>query len=940
MVMRYLGGVNSPSYNPLAANVTTGTTVVQDGGVYTVASAAQANGNTQWINDPFFSSNTILLQADNFANASQNNTFLDSSQNNFTVTRNGNATQGSFNPVATPSGYWANNFNGTSDSLTVPAGTDFAYGTGDFTVEGWLYATSTMPAFGAALWSQVTSGNSYFLVAAGEDANPVVNNFIRFQSSSGNINSSIGFSLNSWNHFAVVRISGSIRVYLNGVGGTATSNTINFSNTTFVPNIGRYTGGTSWFPGYISNLRVVKGVGVYTGNFTPPTAPLTATQNAGVNIAAITAGQTVFLGLQSNRLVDNSSTPKTISTTGSPVIPSSPFRTSGPGQFPATQWGASMSFNGTTQRLSLADDNAWDFGNGNFTVEGWYYATTTASYGCIVGQISSTAQAITSSFGLYAYNSGVPNFIFSLQGVGVYTTLASSVAVTTNTWNHLAAVRNGATITLYLNGVSVGTSSVSTTAFVQSAASLTLGRSGDFNGDYFTGQLSNVRIVKGTAVYTANFTPSTQPLTAVSGTVLLTCQGSAVDSSTNNFTITNNNAVTASTLGPFTIPGSTGSMYFDGTGDYVTIPDNALLEPGTSNFCVECWFYANAASPGNPVITVKRATAASTGTPFIIYLTAPNTLSVGFSSTGTNFGIGIASIGNAALNAWNHVAAYRLGNAWYGALNGVVTVINASNSGTLNNNADAIVVGGDTNTNYFIGYISNYRYVIGSSVYTASNFTPPVAPLTPITNTQLLLNGTNAGIYDASARAVGETVGNAQVSTAIKKYGSGSMAFDGTGDWLLVPNSSDLNLGTGDFTIECWLNVSNTTAPRSIVSKGTSSTTGFELYINATPTLFIFAFAGAITYSNNYNFIQGQWYHLAVVRSGLGNNNFRMYINGFLVHEATVTTDLTTTANMYVGAGRTAGQPMFGYIDDLRISKFARYTGQFIPPAVAMQDQG
>lgn len=937
MVMRYLGGVNSPSYNPLAANVTTGTTVVQDGGVYTVASAAQANGNTQWINDPFFSSNTILLQADNFANASQNNTFLDSSQNNFTVTRNGNATQGSFNPVATPSGYWANNFNGTSDSLTVPAGTDFAYGTGDFTVEGWLYATSTMPAFGAALWSQVTSGNSYFLVAAGEDANPVVNNFIRFQSSSGNINSSIGFSLNSWNHFAVVRISGSIRVYLNGVGGTATSNTINFSNTTFVPNIGRYTGGTSWFPGYISNLRVVKGVGVYTGNFTPPTAPLTATQNAGVNIAAITAGQTVFLGLQSNRLVDNSSTPKTISTTGSPVIPSSPFRTSGPGQFPATQWGASMSFNGTTQRLSLADDNAWDFGNGNFTVEGWYYATTTASYGCIVGQISSTAQAITSSFGLYAYNSGVPNFIFSLQGVGVYTTLASSVAVTTNTWNHLAAVRNGATITLYLNGVSVGTSSVSTTAFVQSAASLTLGRSGDFNGDYFTGQLSNVRIVKGTAVYTANFTPSTQPLTAVSGTVLLTCQGSAVDSSTNNFTITNNNAVTASTLGPFTIPGSTGSMYFDGTGDYVTVAGNTNLAFGTNNFTIEFWVYFTTTT-SEQTLYDGRASGAPTGNqPCLIRNST--TRVVRYYVAGGNR---IASNTLCEINQWYHIAISRVSSVTRMFINGLLQTQTWADTTTYTNPANRPIFGvyaDALNDGFMAGYASNLRVLNGTGLYTTS-FTPPTAPLTAIANTQLLLNGTNAGIYDASARAVGETVGNAQVSTAIKKYGSGSMAFDGTGDWLLVPNSSDLNLGTGDFTIECWLNVSNTTAPRSIVSKGTSSTTGFELYINATPTLFIFAFAGAITYSNNYNFIQGQWYHLAVVRSGLGNNNFRMYINGFLVHEATVTTDLTTTANMYVGAGRTAGQPMFGYIDDLRISKFARYTGQFIPPAVAMQDQG
>jgi hypothetical protein len=65
-----------------------------------------------------------------------------------------------------------------------------------------------------------------------------------------------------------------------------------------------------------------------------------------------------------------------------------------------------------------------------------------------------------------------------------------------------------------------------------------------------------------------------------------------------------------------------------------------------------------------------------------------------------------------------------------------------------------------------------------------------------------------------------------------------------------------------------------------------------------------------------------------------------MYINGFLVLETTVTTDLTTTSNMNIGAGRTTNNPMIGYVDDFRISKFARYTGPFIPPAVAMQKQG
>ena len=378
-------------------------------------------------------------------------------------------------------------------------------------------------------------------------------------------------------------------------------------------------------------------------------------------------------------------------------------------------------------------------------------------------------------------------------------------------------------------------------------------------------------------------------------------------------------------------------MYFDGTGDIITVPDNNAFTLGTNNFTLELWLYPNT----NGLVNITGQSDVGGGgvtQSVVIYRSASNFI-VGYVNSGAT-SYAITSSDTALLGSWYHVALVRNGNtlALYinGKANGTVSVTGV----TVNNATSVFAVGtvGAITTNNYNGYISNLRLVNGTAVYTSA-FTPPTAPLTAITNTQLLLNGTNAGIYDSSARAVGETVGNAQVSTAIKKYGSGSMAFDGTGDWLLVPNSSDLNLGTGDFTIECWLNMANTTAARSLIGKGTS-TTGWGIYFNASPTLFIFEAGSTLNYSANYSLNAGQWYHLAVVRSGLGNNNLRMYINGFLIYEATVTGDLTTTSSMYVGGSRTGTQPMFGYVDDLRISKFARYTGPFIPPAVAMQKQG
>jgi hypothetical protein len=384
-----------------------------------------------------------------------------------------------------------------------------------------------------------------------------------------------------------------------------------------------------------------------------------------------------------------------------------------------------------------------------------------------------------------------------------------------------------------------------------------------------------------------------------------------------------------------------GAAFLDGTGDYLSIPDNAALELGANSFCFECLFFTTTIS-GTGSILQKR-----TGTnvyPILIWRNGSNLqVYMSASSNGDIVGGGSgALLGVVYINQWNHVSVYRIGTAIYGSLNGVITTLNANTSQTVLNNGTPYTIGmnGDGTSDPFTGYISNARLVIGSGVYTSTSAPVPTAPLTNITNTRFLLNTSNTNVFDATAKVTAETVGNAQITTSVKKYGSGSMFFDGTGDWLLNRHTPDLDFGTGDFTVECWLNMANTTVARSLIGKGAAAT-GWGIYFNAAPTLFIFEYGGAVTYSSNYNLNQGEWYHLAVTRSGGGTNNLKMFINGFLVHEATVTGDLSTGANMYVGASRTGTQPMFGYIDDLRLTRgVARYTSQFIPPAIAMQRQG
>jgi hypothetical protein len=158
------------------------------------------------------------------------------------------------------------------------------------------------------------------------------------------------------------------------------------------------------------------------------------------------------------------------------------------------------------------------------------------------------------------------------------------------------------------------------------------------------------------------------------------------------------------------------------------------------------------------------------------------------------------------------------------------------------------------------------------------------------------------------------------------------MEFDGTGDWLLMAHNPDQQLGTGNFTIEFWVYLASgdTGSARGLVAKGTS-TTGFLVSLDSSEKV-VFTFTTS-TITSSGAITTNAWNHIAVVRSGTGSNQTKIYIGGTNDGTGTVSTDFNQTSVMYVGCNRTAGDPMKGFIDDLRITKgVARYTANFTPP--------
>ena len=100
--------------------------------------------------------------------------------------------------------------------------------------------------------------------------------------------------------------------------------------------------------------------------------------------------------------------------------------------------------------------------------------------------------------------------------------ITSTTKVALNRWHHVAVVRVGTTVTLYLDGNPEGTYTLS--GDITSTGEFRIGRQGSSTTHYFGGFISNLRINKGTALYTSRFTPPTAPLTNVTNTKLLCCQ--------------------------------------------------------------------------------------------------------------------------------------------------------------------------------------------------------------------------------------------------------------------------------------------------------------------------------------------------------------------------------------------------------------------------------
>ena len=836
-------------------------------------------------------------------------TFRDGSTNNFAVTRNGDVTQGTLSPYF-PTGYWSAYFDGSGDYLSATAGTPLNLGTGDFTVEAWVnfntQAGTIVSTYGG-WWLQYRSDYGGFCFGVG-DTFTLVRTWT--------------WTANQWIHVAVTRSGTSLRMFFNGVqqGATLTDST-NFTvgSTLYC---GALFSGFNHLNGYISNLRVVKGTAVYTSNFTPSTEPLIAITN------------TSLLALQDNRFKDNSTNNLAITKAGDAAATRfSPFK---PPRITAGAIGTgtgSVYFDGSGDYLTIPSNSTLAPGAGDFTFECWINPSEWSSSGIYKPILSgSVGNSITLTKG---YNSANLEFI----NYGVGGNISSGVAPAVGVWSHVVLVRSGTTASIFINGsrTATGTSSYS---FVASTYYMG-GLPSDGNFTYLNAYISNARFVKGTAVYDPTLTTLTvpaSPLTAISGTSLLTAQSESTvtDASSNALTITKNGDAKADAASPFkgAICPSGGSGYFNGSTDYLQIASNLTAFSLPGDFTIEFWICPVGSQTYRAGIVMHRDTAGWTdGAHWGIRMeTDAGKVGFGYGSDGSYYDMGTYDIG-----AWSHHAVTRSGTTLKTFKNGVL-VSTVTNSSAFSGDVPIVIGRNYVSGLYYSGYISNARIVKGAAVYTAA-FTPPTTPVTAISGTGLLVNFDNAGIYDSIGRSDLRTLGTAKVSASTTKWGAASIALDGTANCCVkavpVPDQP-YTFGTADFTIEMWFYLTSMGSYPALfdwrpASTSTASPCIMVSYGGASKLTYYMGTSTAITGTTNIT--AGTWYHAAVCRA---SGVTRLFLNG--AQEGSNYSD----TNSYTGTNPTFGALGYdpslttynlnGYLEDIRVTRAARYTTAFIPP--------
>ena len=779
----------------------------------------------------------------------------------------------------------------------------------DFTAECWINLANTTGSKAIFLNSNGTASNTNYNIRFAVEGSAL---YARVYQGSGTSygTSAVGsFTAGVWYHIAVVvKAHTYIQTFINGsmVDNSVITGTLN-NPSGAIMKLGGEGDGTIRFNGWIYGYKFSKEI-IYKTNFIPSYNPLTYNSN------------TTFL------LKPTYDHPNNLSYvfTGSNSL--------------STQY--------------------YDFSSASYTTDCWVYLNNVTGLKNLF-TIRMAGSDVGTNFTIqHIFNANTLTVNMYSGGTGYSVSVGTFVA---NTWYHIAIVRNGTTLTPYINQVAQTGVTIPATCNTSAGGNLFLGVIGASNIQFMNGYMTNIRVLSGVALTYNRMDVS--PASAVAGTVLLAknsvsydkinvsgdlIQDTYKDISTNNFSVSSVN-MAVSAVNPFTvwdasdtnfsnISSDTGSLIltsanpFNSTNEWSLscgysgskgigyISKNTIFEPSaTTPWTWDGWVFPTVAGiVQNIFLYSSMFTGGGANAGWYMQLASSGSFACGFyaNDSGLDINAGVVS-----LNAWNHFAFTNDGTNVRAFLNGSVigTVAAAGHTPRpLNASDSALMIGsGELNTSILSGALYDFRWINGRCLYDR-NFIVPSKPSSIVNNTKLLLKQSPFGRPNYK-----------------------SSLFLGSGYQLISKSTQFEPAANTAWTMECWVNTTTSGSYQRFMSY-TAGTGGpdYAIYLQITNTN---VFEGGFYYSgNNVVYITAgttvptnKWIHVAMCSDG---TTMRLFVNGTSVGTPQTVTGLTpnyASGDLFqIGREYFGGTaPLYGTLFQPRFIKgTALYTSNFKVP--------
>mgnify|MGYP003647516535 CR=1 FL=1 len=592
---------------------------------------------------------------------------------------------------------------------------------------------------------------------------------------------------------------------------------------------------------------------------------------------------------------------------------------------PFTGTDRSIYFDGTGDYLTAPTPSVWEPGTGEFCYELWYRSVSSSGSGDFQYLFMTPMDSGYLSY--INFRVLANGTVKSVVGWGSTATPThngdqlANVNLHDGLWHHLALSRDNTsdTINLYVDGKNESTFYFSGTPDITSFSAtgrgdFTIGASGEFASPT-KGYIDDFRVVYGSKVHKA-FT----------------------DLSDTPHDIAPVGDVAHTTKGPTAT--SRGSVQFEAAGDYLTIPDHADWNL-SGDFTVESWVRLDSVSGYQHIITDSGGT-----NQFTLAYNGSQKWDTRFGGTTVEF-----TDSGLLVDTWYHIAAVRSGMSsgnleFFRDGDSLGTATNTNTSTALDGDIYIARYYGNTTTEDFNGYLDDVRIVKGTAITPPAggpttpletvsgtvfhlqslgrSFDRPTSKLAVTDDTKLLIQA-NDSDTDVEDRTETHTITDTGVSlpaTASTPYDAAmkrsAIHFDGDGDYLSVPTSSDFGMGTGDFTVEFWVNFSSISTYQWLVAAGDLLTSN-EIDIHYThSSTYLGVYLRAVHYTFSWSPVVDTWYHVAVTRDG---TSLKAFIDGSQIGTTGTSSDDVRTTNLVIGQQYEGSYRLNGYLYDICLTK-------------------